>query len=367
MNTSIQFPTNYSSIIERIEEIDAKQYERTRNFINGAVTYLSPYIARGVIHLPQIKEIVVPKYGRYISEKLVQELAWREFFQRVWQHKQAQIFTDLKQDQTNVAHHLIPVSIEDGQTGIEAIDEAIQNLYSTGYMHNHARMYTAMLTCNIAQAHWLSPAKWMYYHLLDGDLASNMLSWQWVAGSFSSKKYYANQENINKYTGNKQQNTILDCSYEALPHLEIPTILKATKALKLETVLPVTQTPLIDNSLPILVYNSYNIDPNWHKEKIANRILLLEPAHFKNYPVSKKVLDFILALAKDNIPNIQVYTASFDSLKNLAPNANFIYKEHPLNTHYTGKMEPRAWLFDQVNQYHGSFFSYWKKCERYYQ
>jgi deoxyribodipyrimidine photolyase len=59
MNTSIQFPTNYSSITERIEQIDAKQYERTRNFINGAVTYLSPYIARGVIHLLPIKEIVV--------------------------------------------------------------------------------------------------------------------------------------------------------------------------------------------------------------------------------------------------------------------------------------------------------------------
>ncbi|HLD52567.1 MAG TPA: FAD-binding domain-containing protein [Sediminibacterium sp.] len=367
MNEVLHFPTDYHSIIERIEQIDAKQYERTRNFVNGAVTYLSPYISRGVIQLPQIKEIIVAKYGRYISEKLVQELAWREFFQRVWQHKQSQIFTDLKQNQTNIAHYLMPTAIEEAQTGIEAVDEAIQTLYATGYMHNHARMYTAMLTCNIAQTHWLNPAKWMYYHLLDGDLASNMLSWQWVAGSFSSKKYYANQENINKYTSKKQQKTLVDYSYEELPNLEIPFLLKATKELKLETALPATKTPLVDHSLPILVYNSYNLDPNWHNKKMANRILLLEPAHFNNYPISKKVLDFILALAKDNIPDIQVYTGSFDSLKNLAPNDNFIYKEHPLNTHYTGKMEPRAWLFDHVNQYHGSFFSYWKKCERYYQ
>ena len=35
----------------------------------------------------------------------------------------------------------------------------------------------------------------MYYHLLDGDWASNALSWQWVAGSNASKKYYANQAN----------------------------------------------------------------------------------------------------------------------------------------------------------------------------
>ncbi len=319
------------------------------------------------VQLPQIKEIVVKKYGRYISEKLVQELAWREFFQRVWQHKHTEIFTDLKQVQTNVAHHLMPTNIMDANTGIDAIDEAIQSLYTTGYMHNHARMYTAMLTCNIAQAHWFNPAKWMYYHLLDGDLASNMLSWQWVAGSFSSKKYYANQENINKYAGTNQKQTIVDYSYEELTSLSIPKNLLATTLLDLHTELPATIIPSIDESLPVLVYNSYNLDPNWHKGEKANRILLLEPNHFSAYPISQHVLEFILGLAINNIPGIQVYTAPFDSLKQLAPNTPIIYKEHPLSSHYMGKIEPRSWLFDQVNQYHGSFFSYWKKCERYYQ
>ncbi len=367
MNHPIHFPTAYTEIIARIEQIDAKKYERTRNFIKGAVTYLSPYISRGLIQLPQIKEMVVTKYGRYISEKLIQELAWREFFQRVWQHKKSEIFSDLKQDQTNVAHHLIPTNIIDANTGIEAMDEAIQSLYSSGYMHNHARMYTAMLTCNIAQAHWFNPAKWMYYHLLDGDLASNMLSWQWVAGSFSSKKYYANQENINKYTGTNQKHTIVDYSYEELPNLSIPESLLATTTLDLHTELPVTAIPTIEQQLPILVYNSYNLDPNWHKDEKTNRILLLEPDHFSTYPISKKVMEFILALAVENIPGIQVYVAPFDALKQLAPNTPIIYKEHPLNTHYAGTEEPRSWLFEQVNQYHGSFFSYWKKCERYYQ
>lgn len=363
----IQFPTKYDEIIARIEQIDAKKYERSRNFITGAVTYLSPYISRGVIQLPQIKNIVVPKFGRYVSEKLVQELAWREFFQRVWQHKQDQIFTDLKQYQEKVSHHLMPVNIVQANTGIEVIDQAIQSLYATGYMHNHARMYTAMLTCNIGQAHWLNPAKWMYYHLLDGDLASNMLSWQWVAGSFSSKKYYANQENMNKYGNSVQQNTIVDYSYEELPNRPIPFNLQDAHAFNLNTELPSTPTPTIDKALPVLVYNSYNLDPNWHSNIEANRILLLEPAHFEKYPISKKVLDFIISLAVDNIKYIQVYSGNFDSLKGIAPEATFQFKEHPLCSHYKGKVEPRTWLFDEVNQYHGSFFSYWKKCERYYQ
>ena len=50
----------------------------------------------------------------------------------------------------------------------------------------------------------------MYYHLLDGDWASNALSWQWVAGSNANKKYYANQDNINKYFNSSQKQTFLD-------------------------------------------------------------------------------------------------------------------------------------------------------------
>ncbi|MEO5685193.1 MAG: FAD-binding domain-containing protein [Chitinophagaceae bacterium] len=69
-------------------------------------------------------------------------------------------------------------NIAGAKTGITAIDEQITLLYETGYMHNPVRMYLAGITCNIGKAHWLQPARWMYYHLLDGDLASNSLSWQ---------------------------------------------------------------------------------------------------------------------------------------------------------------------------------------------
>ena len=71
-------------------------------------------------------------------------------------------------------------------------------------------MYIASIVCNIAKSHWKLPSKWFYYYLLDGDLASNNLSWQWVCGANSSKKYYANQENINKFCFTKQKNTFLD-------------------------------------------------------------------------------------------------------------------------------------------------------------
>ncbi|QNA42967.1 FAD-binding domain-containing protein [Lacibacter sediminis] len=362
----ISFPTDYSSIIERIENVDPIRYGKTRNFIDGDVTYLSPYISRGVISVKQVKEIVMQKgYKPYQTEKFLQELAWREYFQRVWQSRgTAAINVALKQEQIDVQHEKMISSVANATTGIEAIDEQINKLYETGYMHNHARMYTASIVCNIGKAHWHKPGKWMYYHLLDGDLASNNCSWQWVSAVFSSKKYYCNQENINKYCNSHQVSTFLDKSYEELPEMNIPDALQQTVELSLQTVLPKADTVNIDPSKPVLIYNSYNLDPNWRKEEDANRILLLEPSHFASYPVSEKVLEFILDLSK-NIEAVQLFVGEFNELLQLTGDAVIISKEQPAFEHYTGTKDSRDWMFPQVTGYFNSFFSFWKKCERY--
>lgn len=359
------FPTDYASIIERVKQVDPVRYGKTRNFIDGDVTYLSPYISRGVISVKQVKETILQKgYKVYQVEKFLQELAWREYFQRVWQAKgTAAINHALKQEPPDVRHTHMIESLATASTGIEAIDEQINKLYATGYMHNHARMYTASIVCNIGKAHWLQPGTWMYYHLLDGDLASNNCSWQWVAGSFSSKKYYCNQENINKYCNSDQRSTFLDKSYEELPEMNVPDELQETVELRLQTELPKADTITIDSSRPVLIYNSYNLDPNWRKEEESNRVLLLEPSHFTNYPVSKKVLHFILDLS-NNIQGIQLFVGEFDELLRLTGKASVIFKEHPAFQHYTGTKDNRDWMFPQVTGYFNSFFSYWKKCER---
>ncbi|WP_290708969.1 hypothetical protein, partial [Flavihumibacter sp. CACIAM 22H1] len=157
----------------------------------------------------------------------------------------------------------------------------------------------------------------MYYHLLDGDIASNTLSWQWTAGTFSSKKYLANQDNINYYFQSHQKNSFLDYSYEELYDRPVPDSLVSTHQPDFSTVLPDTPPPTIRPDLPVLLYHSYWLNPNWHKEEAANRLLILDPDHFRKFPVSKKVLDFILELAVDMIPDLQVVTASPLSLPEL--------------------------------------------------
>ena len=357
------FPTDILSIEKRIQAIDPVRYASSRNFKDGAVTRLSPYISRGVISTKQVFQFIKTLNLPWPAcEKLVQELAWRDYWQQVWIAKDEGIFDDLKHKQTPVRNHEIPTAVLQCNTGIEAVDQAIKLLYETGYMHNHMRMYVASICCNIGNSHWLNPAKWMYSHLLDGDLASNHLSWQWVAGAFSSKKYFANQSNINKYFQSNQQGTFLDVEYEDFASLEIPESLLDTRVFTEETFLPNVSPPNFEKSKTTLIYNYYNLDPYWHQGKDLQRILLLEPSVFEKFPVSQKCIEFALALSK-NIPGIKVFVGEFSELLQHLDSKDLIFKEHPLNRHYHGNEESREWL-SSVQGYFPSFFAFYKKCKK---
>lgn len=82
----MNFPTKYSEILERIQEIDPIKYGQTRNHLDGAVTYLSPYISRGVISTKMVLDSVLSKgYPIEEIESFVKELSWRDYFQRLGQ------------------------------------------------------------------------------------------------------------------------------------------------------------------------------------------------------------------------------------------------------------------------------------------
>jgi deoxyribodipyrimidine photo-lyase len=356
------FPAAYDEVLRKIENIDPVAYGKSRNYTNGAVTRLSPYISRGVISTRQVFHSVMQRgYKLPQIEQFVKELCWRDYFQRVWQHKN--LFEEIRQPQQPVSNRQIPAAVLKATTGIQGIDSAIEDLYQTGYMHNHCRMYTASLVCNIAQSHWLQPAQWMYYHLLDGDWASNACSWQWVAGSNSNKKYFANQENINRYTGTAQTNTFLDTGYENLEKMTIPGALLQTESFQGHTPLPALAAISIDASLPTYIYNYYNLDPQWHQNEPGNRILLLDPDFFAQYPVSEKCIAFMLALGQ-NIPGLQVFVGTFNQFISQHALTDVYFKEHPLNAGYRGIEELRDWIVPEISGYFPSFFAYWKKVEK---
>ncbi len=356
--------TDYSQILQKLEQLKPVKYAKTRNFINGDVSKLSPYISRGVISTLDVFKFVIAKgYPFYKIEKFIQELAWRDYWQQIWINKGTLINSDLKNKQVGVKNYLIPKAIIDGKTSIKAIDVSIEDFYKNGYIHNHLRMYIASLCCNVAKSHWKLPAQWMYYYLLDGDWGSNALSWQWVCGSNSHKLYYANQKNINKYCHTTQKNTFLDIEYHQFNNLNIPKELTELKDIILTTPLPkMTKEIIIDINKPTLIYNFYNLDPKWKVNVDANRILLIEPSVFENYPISKKSMEFMIGLSK-NINSIQLYVGEFKELKKITKESKIYFKEHPLNKEYFGCEESRDWMFSNKENYN-SFFKYWKICKK---
>ena len=393
--------TTYTALLDQLKNYDPTRYQATRNYTNGAVTAWSPYISRGFLSPVVVMETLKTKYSKQAWIGLMQQMAWREYFQRVWQNKGDLILQDLKTPQTNCILKDTPDVIKQAATGILAIDAAIRQLYAQGYLHNHLRMYISMLHTNIFKAAWLPGAMWMYAHLLDHDPAANFLSWQWVAGTSSSKQYVANQENINKYTNTNQQGGFLDTTYENLPEAVFNALGQLQPqhsqhfTVSQNAILEVTTQQLLeqlnmgahfqkfdldklDASLPICVYNSFNLDPVWHAAENMNRILLLEPSHFKKFPVTEKVLQFIIDLAQQNIEGLQIFIGNFETLVQLIESNNqkvlatkdaatpvLYYKEHPTTSHYRGIQEQRDWLFPEVTGYYPSFFGYWKKCEKY--
>ncbi|NND78245.1 MAG: deoxyribodipyrimidine photolyase [Flavobacteriales bacterium] len=354
--------TEYEEILQLLDQIDPVAYGKTRNYIDGHVTRLSPYISRGVLSTKQVLEHILEMGHPFERiEKFVQELAWRDYWQQVWKEKGDSIFSDLKHKQPKGKFVGMPRAIDEANTGIDAIDRAIKEMYDTGYMHNHVRMYVASIATNMAECKWQDPAQWMYYHLLDGDLASNHLSWQWVAGSNSNKTYVANQDNINKYCHTEQKGNFLDVPYENFSNWEVPEILKELMPAAFNTDLPVCEELKVDDNIPTLIYNEYNLDPLWHNEMPANRILLFEPEVYRRFPVSQHRIQFALDLAK-NIEGLQVYSGSFQTLEQELKGGKVIFKEHPLYE-YDGKKEERDWMFD-VEGYFPSFFAFWKKAKK---
>lgn len=357
------FLTDMDEVWGLVDAIDPVAYARTRNHLNGAVTRLSPYISRGILSTKQVMQTLLAK-GRPLHEveKLVQELAWRDHWQMVWRNKGHAIFEDIRQPQATAERRGLPKAILEASTGIAAIDQGIRELERTGYMHNHLRMYTAMLCCHIARCHWEEAARWLHYHLLDADAASNALSWQWIAGTNSHQPYLANQGNIDHHYATHQPGTYLDGEVEELLRRPIPAELREVVVTEWKTPMP-SPTPIaLDPQKPTLIYNWYNLDQAWLRDWDANRVLLLEPSAFERHPICERSVNWMLAWA-GRIAGMQVFVGEYRELAQALRGSEVHFKEHPMNRHYTGTEHPRDWMFAVAGDY-PSFSAFWKQCKK---
>lgn len=227
-------PGGHAAANRALDTVDPVQFARTRNFGDGAVTRLSPYIHHGIIDLNRIRNHALdavddPK----AATKFIQELAWRDYWQRVAANHPEWLWHDVEPYKTGFDASqycdVLPDDIATGQTGVACLDAFIAELLDTGYIHNHARMYIASYVVHFRRIKWQAGAQWFLQHLLDGDVASNNLSWQWVASTFSNKPYIFNLDNVQKYFGTlidtkPDNNAVLNASYDTLTTRLFPNL-----------------------------------------------------------------------------------------------------------------------------------------------
>lgn len=191
--------------LKLLQTVDPPRYAKSRNFFTGAVTRLSPYLRYGVLSLAEVRDYVFKKVKHPDeANKLINELGWRDYWQRLYAKLGDGIWQDQEEYKTGYTTKDytpdLPEDIKAGSTGRVCIDSFSHDLREIGYLHNHARMWIAAYIVHWRRIRWQTGAKWFLEHLLDGDPASNNMSWQWVASTFSHKPYFFNRENLERYT-----------------------------------------------------------------------------------------------------------------------------------------------------------------------
>lgn len=150
-----------------------------------ATTGLSVDLRFGMIHPGRIVATVAGHPG---GERLVEQLCWREWYaDNLWHDRgaawrAADVNAPIVACDTDVAARARFAAWAEGRTGYAIVDAGMRQLLATGWMHNRVRMVTASFLVKHLHLPWQWGARHFLRHLSDGDLASNNLSWQWVAG-----------------------------------------------------------------------------------------------------------------------------------------------------------------------------------------
>ncbi len=171
------------------------------------VSGLSPYLRRRLITEDEVVRAAWAAHGEG-AMKFIEEVFWRTYWKgwleqhpSVWHAYQAELRQAGNRLAVEGGLRRVYHDACAGRSGIDCFDAWAQELVETGTLHNHARMWFASIWIFTLRLPWALGAAFFLRYLLDGDPASNTLSWRWVAGLHTKGKHYvARADNIARYT-----------------------------------------------------------------------------------------------------------------------------------------------------------------------
>lgn len=385
--------TMRETALEKIDAINLSAYARTRNALDGRVTKLSPYLTHGITDVPEVIQRIGARTTIGWEDKFSFELGWREYFHHVWGRLGDDIWVNQTPPPASQYKHEMPSDILSATTGVDIIDSQIRTLYETGDLHNHARMWLASYVVHVRKIDWRVGARWLYGYLRDGDMASNTLSWQWVAGTWTGKPYLFNAENVVKYApASNNVGSVIDVSYEVMDNIARsdkptlsapqgtrglvatvpPALLDSGVALQIATTMGFT----IINALPINQavwlchpWSIQHVADDGNDANGAVHVGFIVTEFHAKYPWSKARWHFVLGALRE-ITDIIFVTAAHTKTS-ASPHIN-VTQTH--NSFYTSLIQqfanhgariiaaPRAFI--NPEKYQRSFSSFWHKANK---
>jgi deoxyribodipyrimidine photo-lyase len=163
--------------------------QRDRPDLSGT-SRLSPHLHVGEIGPRQIwhaaqQAAAAQGDANWRQSQFLTELGWREFAHHLLFHFPNTPLEALRPDYRRFPWKSNPAALrlwQRGATGYPIVDAGMRELWQTGWMHNRIRMIAASFLVKDLLLPWQDGARWFWDTLVDADLASNTLGWQWVAG-----------------------------------------------------------------------------------------------------------------------------------------------------------------------------------------
>ena len=300
----MNFPTSRNNVLKKFDDFIKKNildYNKLRNFDFGIqnrknISSLSPYVSHGIISETEIINKVLKKHLFNKTDKFIQEVLWRIYW-KGWLELRPMLWNDylikLKSLNEKYKTNENYLNALEGKTSINCFNDWVGELKENNYLHNHARMWFASIWIFTLKLPWQKGAEFFLKYLLDGDAASNTLSWRWVGGlQTKGKNYSAQSWNIEKFTNKKYSNVKL--IENALPLMDK----REYKVTEIEN----TSEDQKKNNLIFfesdLNLKSYNVD------SYKNVYCLLLDNDKRKIKLDQKVLDFKREILRNHIKSI---------------------------------------------------------------
>ena len=278
-------------------------YRDNRNYsydlINNRNTtsLLSPYIRYRLLSEEDIikKTLSINSFTK--TEKFIQEIYWRTYW-KGWLEHRPDVYEDYITKRNELLKNLSNTSkyqkAINGETHLTFFNDWIKKLKEDGYLHNHIRMWFASIWIFTLDLPWQLGANFFMEKLLDGDPASNTLSWRWVAGIQTKGKHYlARKNNIIKYgnieiNDNTKLNEQAVCLEESQSYFAKDLVFDNSKTDSLDSILiPTEDLNFILNNefkfknifsgVPLNDYNDHNFS-----QKVKDHIKKITISNFKD-------------------------------------------------------------------------------------